>query len=144
MLKINRNRYNSITLTHFYQHFNRDREDEISEREYRKYFKVITDSIYKKLTSGKEYRLPYNLGNLYVFKKRQNINPIDYYNTKKYGKVIRHLNLHSEGLIYKLKWNKSKARFINKSVVKFTLSRKNKRELAKRIKEDNIQIVKIK
>jgi hypothetical protein len=135
------------TLTHFYRDYrkkNKDTHFDLVQGEYKFLIKLLLKEALKDIQEGNSFKLPLNLGELYIYKKRQKRKPIDWQNTKKYGKYIYHLNLHSDGLIFKYKWNKSKARFINKSIYDFRPSRKNARALAALAKADNLEIVRIK
>jgi len=135
------------TLTHFYRDYrkkNKGTHYDIDQGEYKRLVKIILNEVLEEVQSGHTYKFPYNLGEFYIYKKRQKRKPIDWQNTKKFGKYIYHLNLHSDGLIYKYKWNKSKARFINKTIFEFKPSRNNARNLAKLAKADELNIVKIK
>jgi cell division protein YceG involved in septum cleavage len=135
------------TLTNFYRDYrtkNKDTHFDLVQGEYKFLVKVLIKEILNDIQSGKTFKFPFNLGDFYIYKKRQKRKPIDWKNTKKFGKYIYHLNLHSDGLIFKYKWNKNKARFINKSIYEFKPSRANARALAKLAKADNLEIVKIK
>lgn len=137
----------SKTLTHFYRDYrgqNKDTHFDIDQGEYKFLVKLILKEILEEVLSGSTVKFPINLGEFYIYKKRQKRKPIDWMNTKKYGKYIYHLNLHSDGLIFRYRWNKTKARFINKSIYEFRPSRKNARALAKLAKADNLEIVRIK
>jgi hypothetical protein len=143
---VKKDRGKSIGLYWFYRVHRKEYKGvyDIDQQEYRRLVKLITDGIVKEITSGNSIKLPYNLGELYVYRKTQVIKPIDWHNTKKFGKYIYHLNLHSEGFIFKYRWNKTKGRFENKSLYKLRMNRVNTRALSKKILDNNIEIVRIK
>lgn len=100
------------------------------------YYKGISDIL---IEDGLPFKLPCNLGEFKVIKKKMNysnLKPsgIDWVNTIKYGKVIYHLNEHSDGYRHYFMWNKARARLKNISKYKFEPTRTNKRKLASYVK----------
>lgn len=100
------------------------------------YYKGIRDTI---LDKGLPFKFPCNLGEVKVVKKKVNFSKmypssIDWVNTIKYGKVIYHLNDHTDGYKYLFMWNKSNAKLKNISKYRFIPTRSNKRKLAFNIK----------
>ena len=110
-------------------------------------YRGICENFYKEmmgkvLDHAAEFKMPYNLGKIYVDKKK--VSPgnkkrlgIDWDLTNKYGKFIYHLNEHSRGYKYIFIWEKKTYRTKNKNLYKFIPSRTNKRRLAKLIKSGN-------
>nr|DAH49752.1 MAG TPA: hypothetical protein [Caudoviricetes sp.] len=67
---------------------------------------------------------------------------IDYKLTREYGKVIYHLNEHSNGYKYRLHWSKVPMTFAGRYKYQLCLVRANKRKLAQLIfnKHDYLNI----
>lgn len=100
------------------------------------YYKGIRDII---IDDGLPFKIPCNLGELQVVKKKINYNKmlpssIDWVNTLKYGKVIYHLNDHSDNYKYLFMWNRAGAKLKNISKYRFVPTRTNKRKLASYVK----------
>ena len=55
--------------------------------------------------------------------------------TKEQRKIVRHLNSHTNGLVYKLHYCKSVAKYTNKSVYNASINRYYKRKFAQLLKE---------
>jgi hypothetical protein len=103
------------------------------------FYKGVMDKI---LNQAAEFKMPYNLGRIYVDKKKVRIGNkkklgIDWDLTNKHGKVIYHLNEHSRGYKYGFMWEKKTYRTKNKNFYRFIPTRTNKRRLAKLIKSGN-------
>lgn len=111
----------------------------------KKYLAVAIDvckEIYNYLIeTGNIYKLPSYLGKLQIIKVKtsKDRRKVDYAKTKLYGSVIYHTNRHSDGFHAKLIWRKTgrDALFTGKTFYHFTLTRTNKRSLAKLIKDKN-------
>lgn len=100
------------------------------------YFRYLRDEIIER---GKEVRLPCRLGTLRIVKhkpKQWNNKSlrIDYGESKKHGKLLYHLNEHSDGFKYRFYWNKHNVIITNKIKYQLVMSRDNKRRLAQIIK----------
>lgn len=81
------------------------------------------------------FKLPENLGYLCIIKYKTKKKAINWADTKKYGKKIYFLNLHSFGYRYHIKWFKTGiARFAFNEVFKFAPLRIMRTEVSKRIK----------
>jgi len=83
-------------------------------------------------------RLPFALGILYIVKKRINYAasnlPIDWENSKKYGKRIYHTNEHTNEYRYRWMWNLKRASVKHGACYFFIPCRTNSRNLAKILK----------
>jgi len=103
------------------------------------YNKIMIDNLY----NGFVMYLPYKLGSFQIVKKKMyfstQINKklgIDWVNTVKYGKVIHHLNEHSDGYKFLFHWDKKRNGGIkNINSYRFIPTRTIKRTLAKYVKE---------
>lgn len=96
------------------------------------YFKYLRDEL---LENGKELKLPCRMGTLQVVKHKPKEYTgkslrIDYAESKKYDKVIYHLNEHSNGFKYRVHWNKQTMLTKNKTKYQLIMTRANKRRLA--------------
>jgi len=87
-------------------------------------------------------KLPFRLGFLSVYKRKpktlcSTTLSIDWEESRRYHKVIRHSNDHTGGFKYRFFWSKIKCMMVNKDFYKVIFSRTNKRLLAKAIKSGN-------
>lgn len=64
---------------------------------------------------------------------------VDWDTTKKSNVKVYHLNFHTDENYYKWFWHKNKTRFKNKTAYSFVPIRKNKRTLAKLLKENKVE-----
>lgn len=78
------------------------------------------------LLTGEEVVLPSRLGTWQIVSYKSNKEMIDFQSTKKYGRRIPFVNLHSDGEQGRLHWDKSQANFRHKSMVGFLLTKDNK------------------
>lgn len=124
----------------------------------KKFFQlVIEEKVYK----GEEFIFPYNMGKLFIRKVESKVRldkegrlvnhlPVDFGATRKLWRenpeaaekkiLIRHLNKHTNGFVFKFIYNKEKARFKNKTAYRFEPIRKHKRNLAKLAKSKKHKI----
>lgn len=104
-------------------------------------FKAILNDYYAEvgelLLAGQEFQLPTALGNIRIIKYKHDGNTIttDWINSKKYGKLIENLNLHTNQFKYKFLWTKATANTALLKGYRFMANRSLKRKLAKCIKE---------
>lgn len=109
------------------------------------YFRYLRDEI---IENGKEVKLPCRLGTLRIVKhkpKQYNNKSlrIDYHASKEYGKIIYHLNEHSDGFKYRFYWSKLNVLIKNKTKYQLVMTRDNKRRLAQIIKNRERDYVEI-
>lgn len=100
------------------------------------YFKYLRDEL---IENGKEIKLPCRLGTLSIVKHKPKEYSgrslrIDYAETKKVGKIVYHLNEHSNFYKYRYYWNKHNMLNHNKTMYQLIMTRDNKRRLAQIIK----------
>lgn len=100
------------------------------------YFKFLRDELLEK---SKSIKLPCRLGTLTIVKKlpktfTSKSLAIDYRESRLQGKLIFHLNEHSNYYKYRVFWSKKESMVTNKSMYQFTMPRDNKRRLAQIIK----------
>jgi hypothetical protein len=117
---------------------------DISYSLYRDIVSLYNKKIYDKLLEGFNVILPYKLGSVQIIKKRMYFKTqqnkklgIDWENTNKYGKLIHHLNEHSDGYKFLFFWDRYKKMSTpNSKYYKLIPTRTLKRELASIIKKD--------
>lgn len=100
------------------------------------YFRYLRDEI---IENGKEVKLPCRMGTLSIVKHKPKEYTgkslrIDYHASKEAGKVIYHLNEHSNYYKYRYYWNKQNMLTPNKTKYQLIMTRDNKRRLAQIIK----------
>lgn len=134
----------SYTITSFYQYYydniDKDTVYDIGYTKYRQlltdYFKYIRDEV---LERSKEFKLPCRLGTICIVKHKpkqyngQSLR-IDYKASKDLGKMVFHLNEHSDGYKFRIYWNKTQSTAVNKTKYQLVMTRSNKRRLAQIIK----------
>jgi hypothetical protein len=83
------------------------------------------------------FKLPENLGYLCVIKYKTKKKAINWADSKKYGKTIYYLNLHSFGFRYHIKWFKTGiSRFAFNEVYKFAPLRNLRQEVSKQVRSE--------
>ncbi len=101
------------------------------------YFKYLRDEL---IENGKEVKLPCRMGTIQIVKHK----PKEYTGkkvfelimlSKKAGKIIYHLNEHSNFYKYRVYWNKQNMITPNKTKYQLVMTRDNKRHLAQIIKK---------
>lgn len=125
----------------------------LSRREFGKVLKSINLKLAAKILEGYSFKMPARMGILTITRKKEFVGfkegraitnrPIDYYSTnklwaenpeaKKQGKLVRFLNKHTNGYIYKVAYNKYYANYKNKAVFSLQVNRAIKRQLARNI-----------
>lgn len=121
----------SYTIKDFYNEYKRTQKNKgtpvskiISYKTYKKIVEDFFEFLQKKIIRENFiFVMPYSLGSNYI--KARKTNPayegcIDYAMTKKVGKVVRHLNLHTFGYYYASVWDKTYVRFRNKVYYNYT------------------------
>ena len=100
------------------------------------YFKYLREEL---IENGKEVKLPCRMGTIQIVKHKPKEYTgkslrIDYAESKKAGKIIYHLNEHSNFYKYRVYWNKQNMITPNKTKYQLVMTRDNKRHLAQIIK----------
>jgi len=142
-----KNRYQDpYTLKDMYTEYIKDKEGpyEVSYKDFvdicREYYKELSELI----LDGDIVKLPFRLGFLSVISKPTTTNlkaaPIDWKATVELGKKVVETNDHSDYTSYQFKWQKKNRAFVpNLEKYQLVMTRKNKRELAARIKSGEYQ-----
>jgi hypothetical protein len=97
------------------------------------------------LDEGQDVKLPYRLGNVFIFKRKQtnygsvsDTNRsgllIDFHATKIYGKTMFHTNEHTNGYKYRYRWDRHLVNIPNANKYQMVMTRANKRSLAQTLR----------
>jgi len=100
--------------------------------------KKISEAI---ITTAEEFKLFGGLGIIRIkrLKSSKTQRRVDWEKTKEHNVKVYHLNFHTDEYYYKWYWNRKQARFKNRSAYSFIPIRKNKRTLAKLLKENAVE-----
>lgn len=135
---------NGYSLTHAYKYFKKkykDRSDsyKITEKQYKTLCKAFNESVIDLALEGKGVKLPHSLGMLWVKKFKMNWDkpPIDLNATKKEGKIIYHLNAHSNGWCARWQWTRRNQDVRNLIYYNFDMTKTNKQRIPPIMKQEN-------
>lgn len=109
------------------------------------YFKYLRDSV---IEEGRDVKFPCRLGRFYIIKHKpktltkQSLK-VDFKTTRELGKIIYHLNEHSDGFKYRFFWQKTNSMIKNQVKYMFIWARDNKRRLAQIIKNKEHDYIEI-
>ena len=109
---------------------------DISYGDFTKIIKESNKKIFETVLEDENgFKLPENLGYLCIIKYKTKKKAINWADTKKYGKKIYYLNLHSFGYRYHIKWFKTGiSRFQFHEVFKFAPLRIMRTEVSKLVR----------
>lgn len=112
-------------------------ESDISYQDFSNIIKEGNKKIFEAIVEDESgFKLPENLGYLCVIKYKTKKKAINWIDTKKYGKKIYYLNLHSFGYRYHIKWFKTGiSRFAFNEVYKFAPLRIMRTEVSRQVKK---------
>lgn len=136
----------------FYSYY-KENGGELSRRDFGAILKSINNRISDKILEGYSFKMPFRMGILSITRKKEFVGikdgkaitnrPIDYKSTielwnsnpeaKEQKKLVRFLNKHTNGWIYKITYNKHYATYTNKTVYAIHINRKINRALAKKL-----------
>jgi hypothetical protein len=130
-----------LTIGQFADIYMKTHETSREERHlYSNVCKLFIKKMVEELVDGKLLKLPHMLGVMGIIKmKNTKHKPIDWKNTRKYKKVIRHLNLGTDGYSYRLRWykiGKFDARLRNGKLYCFVPSIPVKQKIKRKIQEN--------
>lgn len=122
---------NKVSVKQSYKSFKHNIPDKagfISEKEYMRILRCISETIMEYLLTGQELPLPSRLGALQIVKYMPKRKPVNFKATNDYNKNISHTNFHSDGYCVRMHWDRSyhNANFKNKQMWGFDLSKDNK------------------
>lgn len=157
VLKLNSNRIhkinNSYGIRDFYKHYKKNTDSNIKESTYSDIIKDINTIISINLSKNKSFKIPNNLGIIEIRKYNTYIKykdgivtnlPIDWNKTlhlweediEAYNnKVLIRIETKE---VFKLYYNKKKAKFRNKSYYEFNFNRRLKHRIKTQIEEGNL------
>ena len=146
----------SATIIDMYKQYRKDYGDDVDYKQFKDILDRFNEEILSCLLQSSEgFKMPFGLGYVQIVKyKPKSMTPkslsIDFKSTAEYGKIIYHLNEHSNGYKYRLYWSKIPQTFPDRYRYQLQLVRQNKRQLAQLIfnnhdyiNVDDIQIYKM-
>lgn len=127
----------SHTVVEFYNEYINNCEEnyKVDYKTYKditsKFFKYLTEEL---IENGKPVKIPVNLGTIEIVKSKKWFSAkrfsVDFKLTNELGKVIYHLNEHTDGFKFRCHWSKNNVNATNINKYRFVLTRANKRRLA--------------
>lgn len=143
-----RNKTDSHTYHSMYKHYKTNSPYKVDYKLYKRILDRMSQIIAEAVLDRSEgFKMPCGLGYIQVGKYQpKNYNSkslsIDYKLTREYGKIIYHLNEHSNGYKYRLHWSRIPMTFADRYKYQLCLVRANKRKLAQLIfnKHDYLNI----
>jgi len=109
----------------------------VDQDTYLQVIECFNKKLAKILLDGQLIKMPFNLGELVIYKKKVNFDKLklDYGHWRKTGgEKIYHTNRHSDGYHAYYHWGKSLCHITHKSLYKFSPCRQNSRTLAAHMK----------
>lgn len=129
-----------ITTKNAYHKYNEGHKNDgfqLSKEDYDLICDKFAEKVIKKIIyENALWKIPFNGGNVFVEKNKAGL-PIDWNLSKKYGKIIKHLNPHTSGYICKIKWKRGGCNYKNKGWYSFQPTRSFKRALKEAIQNNN-------
>ena len=141
---------NPDNLSDIYNKYIQDKEEGTPYAIDRRTFIAMNESFYSTgvhniLYKGREFHFPFGLGFIRIEKNKptkfKSNSYIDWKATVALGKRVYHLNEHSDGYNYYIRWRAPKSRLFNRGLYKFIPTRDFKRSLAKIIKNKEFDYV---
>lgn len=146
----------SATIIDMYKQYKKDYGDDVDYKQFKDILDKFNEQILNcLLQSSGGFKMPFGLGYVQIVKyKPKSMAPkslsVDFKSSAEYGKIIYHLNEHSDGYKYRLYWSKVPQTFPDRYRYQLSLVRQNKRQLAQLIfnnhdyiNVDDIQIYKM-
>lgn len=146
----------SATIRDMYVQYHKDNKNDVSYNTFKTILNEFNSELKNCLLESSEgFKMPFGLGYVQIVKYKpksytKKSLSIDYKSSAQYGKIIYHLNEHSNGYKYRLYWSKIPQTFPDRYKYQLQLVRQNKRHLAQLIfnhkdyiNVDDIQIYKM-
>lgn len=146
----------SATIRDIYAQYHKDNKNDVSYNTFKTILNEFNSELKNCLLESSEgFKMPFGLGYVQIVKYKpksytKKSLSIDYKSSAQYGKIIYHLNEHSNGYKYRLYWSKIPQTFPDRYKYQLQLVRQNKRHLAQLIfnhkdyiNVDDIQIYKM-
>lgn len=114
------------------KHFDKGDAYEVDKATYRKICYAFNKKVIDKALTGSLVKLPHSMGCIWCKKFKINWEkpPIDLNETRKKGKVVYHLNEHSNGWCARWTWSKRNNLIANLIYYSFKPTRSNSRKLS--------------
>lgn len=132
-----------LTIRDFYKQYLKDNpkgsDFYVDYKLYRDCWESYTGKTIEYILEGGDCVLPYRLGIISIVKRKINLNnlQVDWKATRELGQRVFHLNEHSRGYRYSIRWNKFRCIVPNKTAYRFLPTRTFSRLLAKYIKSNH-------
>lgn len=146
----------SATIRDMYAQYHKDNKNDVSYNTFKTILNEFNSELKNCLLESSEgFKMPFGLGYVQIVKYKpksytKKSLSIDYKSSAQCGKIIYHLNEHSNGYKYRLYWSKIPQTFPDRYKYQLQLVRQNKRHLAQLIfnhkdyiNVDDIQIYKM-
>lgn len=146
----------SATIRDMYAQYHKDNKNDVSYNTFKTILNEFNSELKNCLLESSEgFKMPFGLGYVQIVKYKpksytKKSLSIDYKSSAQYGKIIYHLNEHSNGYKYRLYWSKIPQTVPDRYKYQLQLVRQNKRHLAQLIfnhkdyiNVDDIQIYKM-
>ena len=146
----------SATIRDMYAQYHKDNKNDVSYNTFKTILNEFNSELKNCLLESSEgFKMPFGLCYVQIVKYKpksytKKSLSIDYKSSAQYGKIIYHLNEHSNGYKYRLYWSKIPQTFPDRYKYQLQLVRQNKRHLAQLIfnhkdyiNVDDIQIYKM-
>ena len=124
------------SLSHAFVFYKDKHKSNVSKKEYRDICCAFNKKIVDVALTGRVVKLPFRMGEIWIKKIKTNWDnpPIDLNESKKQGKTIYHLNMHSDGWWARWYWTRTNSRISNVTYYSFDATRDNSRAVAKIMK----------
>lgn len=111
----------------------------ISKKLYREICCDYNKKVVAKALTGSMFKLPHSMGAIWIKKFKINWDkpPVDLNESKKQGKVVYHLNFHSDGWCARWAWNRLKSAAANMTFYNFTATRTNSKLVSEIMQRPN-------
>lgn len=129
----------SATIRDMYAQYHKDNKNDVSYNTFKTILNEFNSELKNCLLESSEgFKMPFGLGYVQIVKYKpksytKKSLSIDYKSSAQYGKIIYHLNEHSNGYKYRLYWSKIPQTFPDRYKYQLQLVRQNKRHLAQLI-----------
>ena len=132
-----KNVYSKYSEEHINDGFELSKDD--YNRICEKFIEKIKDKI---ILDSDEWKMPYRLGSISIRKNKGissvTLPPIDWKTSREIGKIVRYLNHHTHGYVFRIYWNKKGNNIRNRGFYKFQAARKFTRAIKKASNKENL------
>ena len=127
------------SLNHAFQFYKDKYGTDIDKATYRKICYAFNKMMVEEALAGSMVDFPHSMGSLWIKKYEMDLDKpnIDLNESKKAGKIIYHLNEHSDGFNGRWSWSKRNNLVTNLIYYSFHATRENRRKCAAEFKKPN-------